>query len=78
MSVLLIGCDQSPSINVLGAFFPEWMFCIIGALLSTVLVHYAIKAARRAEHIGRWTWTLVYPSLCTLFALLGWLLFFKN
>lgn len=68
------GCANAPSINVLGAYFPEWMFSIVAGVLLTILA-YAVLARTRAR-----TWlqpgAIVYPAAATLFALLFWLVAF--
>jgi hypothetical protein len=67
-----------PSIAVLGAFFPDWMFCIAGAVLLMVIVHYALRATGLTRGPGRRGWLLVYLALGTIFALSFWLAFFQN
>jgi cell division protein FtsX len=70
------GCSLSPSIAVLGAFFPDWLFCLVGALVATLVVHTGLSARGHADSLG--PKPLVYPTLLLLFALLGWLIFFRN
>jgi hypothetical protein len=72
----LAGCSLSPSIAVVGAYFPDWLFCLVGAVLATVLVYAGLSARGRADSLG--PAPLVYPTLLLLFALLGWLIFFRN
>lgn len=78
MSAFPIGIALPPSINILGAYFPDWMFCIAGAIGLTMLVHHALLPMRMARPAGRVAWMLVYPALGILFALSGWLIFFQN
>lgn len=72
------GFATAPSINVLGAFFPDWMFCIIGAIVLTVLVHHALLAIGLIQRPGRLAWLLVYPALGSILAMASWLAFFQN
>lgn len=79
-AVLLAGmlntsCAGSPSVNVLGAYFPDWLFCIVAAVVLTILFHLTIERG----HYDRWFGPLavVYPTLVTLFALGVWLIFFQ-
>ncbi|WP_343047534.1 YtcA family lipoprotein [Pseudomonas akapageensis] len=60
---------------VLGAYFPDWLFCILGAVLLALLVHTLL--IRRG--FGAWLGppALAYPVLTALFALSAWLLFFQ-
>lgn len=66
-----------PSINVLGAYFPDWMFCIVGALVLTTLVRLALAPTRWYQALGRTSRLALYPSLSLILALLGWLVCFK-
>lgn len=75
-SLLLSGCTFAPSINVLGAYFPDWMFCIIAGVILTVIVHVLqgkLKLERALEPLA-----LTYPALTTIFTLAFWLIFFQN
>ena len=74
--ILASGCTQSPSINVLGAYFPDWLFCILAGVLLTIAFH---VLGERGQY-GRWFGppALVYPTLVTLLALVVWLMFFQH
>jgi hypothetical protein len=72
------GVVTAPSINVLGAFFPDWMVCILGAIVLTVLVHQALLAIGLIQRPGRLAWLLVYPALGCIFAMASWPAFFQN
>ena len=74
--ILLTGCRGAPSINVLGSFFPGWMFCMaIGVVGSLVLRLVFIKTNIDAHLPMR---TPVYICLWVVITLLSWLLFFRN
>ncbi len=76
---LLGGCATSPSIGVLGAFFPDWLFCIVGAIFATTLVHTGLRTAGLlARPLGRFTLPLAYSALTIVLALTSWLIFFQN
>jgi len=77
LSVLLGGCSTAPSINVLGAYFPDWMFCIVGALIASGLVHALLRAAGLLRMSGGSTLPLAYSAMTVSLALLGWLTFFN-
>lgn len=74
--LLLNGCALAPSVNVLGAYFPGWLFCIIAGVSLTVAVH--VISSKR--NLGPWLApaALTYPMLTTLFSLGVWLIFFQN
>ena len=75
---LLGGCATVPSINVLGAYFPDWLFCIVGAILVASIVQAWLRATGRLANVGRLTLPIAYVALVTTLALAGWLIFFKN
>ena len=75
---MLSGCASAPSISVLGAYFPSWMFCIVGSIALTFIVRGALAAFGWRESIGKLTLSLFYLALTVLFALTGWLVFFQN
>jgi hypothetical protein len=67
-----------PSVNVLGAYFPDWMFCIVGALLLTIPIHLAVAPCRWYRALGRFGRLALVPSLSLLLALLGWVICFQS
>jgi hypothetical protein len=72
----LAGCSGSPSIGVLGAFFPDWLFCIAARVVGTLIVH---KVLSKRHELGVLNpLALSYPMLTTLLAVLTWLLFFPR
>ncbi|KJZ49450.1 YtcA family lipoprotein [Pseudomonas fluorescens] len=77
LCALLGGCSTVPSINVLGAYFPDWLFCIVGAIVATGVVHAALRAAGLLRQLQGLTLPLAYSSLTVSLALIGWLTFFQ-
>ncbi|WP_169307426.1 YtcA family lipoprotein [Chitiniphilus eburneus] len=74
-SLFLAGCARAPSINVLGAFFPDWLFCIVGGIFLTLLIRLLIRRLGWARHLA---WPgLVYASLTVLTTLVIWLIVFQ-
>ncbi|MEN3295511.1 MAG: hypothetical protein V7642_4764 [Burkholderiales bacterium] len=73
---LLIGCTRAPSITVLGAYFPDWLFCITGAVVLTVFVHVLARRGNFSDWLN--PPAIVYPTLTTGFALIAWLIFFHQ
>jgi hypothetical protein len=67
-----------PSINVLGAYFPDWMFCIVGALVLVIPIHLAVASCRWYRALGRLVRLTLVPSLSLLLALLGWVFCFRS
>lgn len=73
---LLNACTLAPSVNVLGAYFPGWLFCIVAGVTLTVIV----DVIQSKKGLGHWLApaALTYPVLTTLFSLGTWLIFFEN
>src|SRR5215468_4006468 len=71
------GCEERvPSVNVLGAFFPAWMLCILAGIALTILARQLLTATGLDPWIG--PRALVYPALALVFMLLTWLAFFQS
>jgi hypothetical protein len=75
-TVTLTGCRSAPAFNVLGSYFPAWLFCLlIGVLLTTaarvVLRKYNLLAALNPP-------LLMYSCLTALFTFATWLIFFRT
>lgn len=74
LCVLQTGC--APSTNVLGAYFPDWLICIVAGVVLTVLVYMAL--ARLGERDQSVAPALTWPTLATLLTLAVWLVFFRQ
>jgi urea transporter len=75
-SFALTGCERAPSVNVLGAFFPSWMLCILVGIALTLVVRQVLAAAVGESWIS--PLGLVYPALTLAFTLATWLTFFRG
>ena len=76
MSLLPAGCAVSPSVPILGAFFPGWLLCLTGALFFTLVIRAVLGKLGRADLAG--PPVIAYPLLTALFTLVLWILFFQN
>ncbi len=74
--ILLTGCRGTPSINVLGSFFPGWMLCMAIGVVGSLLLRLVFIKTNIDAHLPMRT--LVYVCLWVLITLLSWLLFFRN
>lgn len=70
--LLLAGCSRAPSIDILGSFFPAWLFCLILAVLLATLIRLVMLRLRVKVVLP----ILVYPSLAVLLTFALWLIFF--
>lgn len=68
----LTGCRRAPAFDVLGSFFPAWLFCFaIGILLASIC------RALLQPHFEIAFPVLVYPSLTAMFTFALWLALFR-
>jgi Na+/phosphate symporter len=65
-----------PSINVLGAYFPSWMLCILVGIALTLVGHRVLAATGLDAWIG--LRGIVYPALALGFTLGVWVAFFRG
>jgi hypothetical protein len=66
------GCD--PVVSIAGANFPDWLLCAgAGAILAS-LCHPLFLAAGLERHLR--PLPLFYGCLITMFAMVGWVVFF--
>jgi hypothetical protein len=73
--LLAAGCSRAPSFNILGSFFPAWIFCgLIGILLTAVTRMLLVRQKFEQELSPL---ILVYPCLAAFFTFTLWLLLFS-
>jgi hypothetical protein len=69
------GCSREPSVNILGSFFPSWIFCGLIGILLTVAVRLVFVRLKFEQDL--WPPLLVYPCMAAFFTFTTWLLFFS-
>ena len=69
------GCARAPALDILGSFFPIWIFCVLIGILTTVLTRWLLLRFGTDHDYG--PPVLIYPSLTIFFACLIWLFFFR-
>ena len=76
--LLLAGCHSthSPTVDVLGSYFPAWIICIVTGLVLTIIARLFLIGFKLDKHLH--PAPLVYLCLVVCFTLLVWLIFFKN
>jgi hypothetical protein len=72
--ILLAGFERAPSVDILGSFFPIWMFCIVAGILLTLAFRFLFIRAGIDGELG--PRVIVYPSMVALFACTIWLVCF--
>ena len=67
---------HSPTIDILGSYFPAWMVCILGGLTLTLIAHWLIQLGNLKPYLG--PLPLIYPCLMIIFTFATWILFYQN
>jgi hypothetical protein len=66
---------HSPSVDIIGSFFPAWMVCLTIALVLTFALRFVLVRVRLESEVG--PLAAFYPCLLTLLTGLIWLGFFR-
>jgi uncharacterized membrane protein YhdT len=67
---------HSPTVDVLGSYFPAWMVCILSGLALTLLAHWIVQLAKLKPYVG--PAPLIYSCLMIVFTFATWILFYQN
>jgi len=68
----LAGCSRTPSVDILGSFFPAWLVCLAAASLLTALTRLVLMRIQVKVDLP----VLAYPSLAALLTFALWLVLF--
>ena len=69
-------CSYSPTMDLLGSYFPAWMLCAVIGIVATVIIRQILAAAGIAEYV--FAPLLTYAGLAVSATLLAWLLWFGH
>lgn len=67
---------RSPTIDILGSYFPAWMICIVSGLTLTLIAHWIVQARHWQPYVG--PAPLIYSCLTIIFTFATWILFYQN
>ena len=73
---VLISSPRSPTVDVLGSYFPAWMVCILSGLALTLVAHWIVQMGDLKPYIG--PAPLIYSCLMIIFTFATWILFYQN
>jgi YtcA family len=79
IGLLLTGCgadDHSPTIDIIGSYFPAWIICIVLGLALTLITRQVLIGLKLNTHLH--PAPLVYVSMLVFFTLILWLALFQN
>ena len=67
---------RSPTVDILGSYFPAWMVCIVSGLTLTLIAHWIVQVCKLKPYIG--PPPLIYSCLMIIFTFATWILFYQN
>ena len=67
---------RSPTIDILGSYFPAWMICIISGLTLTLVSRWIIRAYHLEPYAS--PAPLIYTCLALIYTFGTWIIFYHN
>jgi hypothetical protein len=67
---------RSPTIDILGSYFPAWMVCIVSGLILTLVSRWIIRAYHLEAYAS--PAPLIYTSLMLIYTFGTWTIFYHN
>ena len=74
--LVLTGCERAPAFNVLGSYFPAWLFCFLLGVLLTTGARFLLRRKNLGQALD--PPLLMYPCLTAFFTFAVWLIFFRT
>jgi hypothetical protein len=75
VAVQLLG-HHSPTVDILGSYFPAWMVCIVSGLTLTLVAHWIVQLCHVKPYLG--PAPLIYSCLMIIFTFATWILLYQN
>jgi hypothetical protein len=70
------GCGYSPTLNLLGSFFPAWMLCAAVGTVAAIIIRQILAVSGINEYVV--APLLTYAGLAVSATLLVWLFWFGH
>ena len=67
---------RSPTIDILGSYFPAWMICIVSGLTLTLASRWIVRAYRLEAYAS--PAPLIYTCLALIYTFGTWIIFYHN
>ena len=67
---------RSPTIDILGSYFPAWMICIVSGLTLTLISRWIIRAYHSEGYAS--PAPLIYTCLMLIYTFGTWIIFYHN
>src|SRR3984893_6852804 len=69
-------CSYSPTMDLLGSYFPAWMLCAVIGIVASVIIRQILAVAGINDYVV--APLLTYAALAVSATLLAWLLWFGH
>ena len=70
----MAGCSGAPAQNILGSFFPSWMFCVLAGIGAAIVVRQTLALVGIDKAIPAPLLVYLAVTICFSFAVwLAWL-----
>ena len=84
VAVILVVCfvavrmssHHSPTVDILGSYFPAWMICMVSGLTLTLIAHWIVQVCKLKPYFG--PAPLIYSCLMIIFTFATWIIFYQN
>ena len=76
LTLVVSGCSQAPTLDLLGSYFPAWMLCAVAGILAAVIIRQILVLAGIHEYVI--VPVLTYAGFAVSAALLLWLFWFGH
>jgi hypothetical protein len=67
---------HSPTVDILGSYFPAWMVCIVSGLTLTLVADWIVQICNLKPFLG--PAPLIYSCLMIIFTFATWILLYQN
>src|SRR4029434_4662282 len=67
---------RSPTIDILGSYFPAWMICSVSGLTLTLISRWIIRAYHLEPYAS--PAPLIYTCLTIIYTFVTWIIFYQN
>jgi hypothetical protein len=76
IALSVAACSYSPTMDLLGSYFPAWMLCAVIGIVAAVIIRQILAVARINDYVV--APLLTYAGLAVSVTLLAWLFWFGH
>jgi hypothetical protein len=76
LALPVAACSYSPTMDLLGSYFPAWMLCAVIGIVASVIIRQILAVAGINDYVV--APLLTYAALAVSATLLAWLLWFGH